>query len=303
VHVGRTSLRARLLAEDGQTLALVEKRFRAAQELAQALVATFAELSAHPGWPALKGAAVGLDKGQRCSLPVDSLAGLLPEGLPLITAPAQLAILLGAVPTGPSLLVSLGADLRLAAMDSTNTYREFRLQEGGGHWWTQELSRLAAHSSKLTRALEGLTDQTRVMKALPRLLEAADFPAPDPVLKVRVDGLCATIAESCLGLCSRLPGIRDLSLAGFLHPGPLSERIREGCAGHLRYREPRFTAEIGAALLGLALHKENEERRHLGKPLADGQSPPERWEAPPLLMRRLYRMRRPFDRFVQAAAR
>ncbi|MDG7149923.1 hypothetical protein OVN52_10985, partial [Streptococcus pneumoniae] len=81
----------------------------------------------------------------RCSLPFQRLSARLPNALPLVTLPAQLAILLGAVPDGPSLLVSLGSELRLAAMDSTHTYREFRLQEGGGQWWTAELERLSEH--------------------------------------------------------------------------------------------------------------------------------------------------------------
>jgi hypothetical protein len=298
IHVGRSSLRARLLSEDGSPGVLVEKRFKDSRELGESLTATFRELATAPAWSALAGAAVGLDKGQRCSLPVASLQGLLPPGVSLVTMPAQQAQLLGAIPSAPSLLVSLGAELRLASIDSTNTYREFRLQEGGGHWWTQELAKLAAHSSKLQRALAGLGEPLKVMKALPRLLEGADFPAPDPVLKVRVDGLCATIAESCLGLSSRLPGIGAMSLAGFLHPGPMSLRISEGCAGHLRVQQARFPAEVGAALLGLALYKENEERRHLGKPFEDGQSAPDRWAVPTVLVRRLFKLRRPFDSFA-----
>lgn len=279
---------------------LLEKRFRQSTELAEALRATFAELAQTEPWSALAGAGLGLDKGQRCSLPIQELQALLPEGIPLLTLPALLAVMLGAVPSAPSLLVSLGAELRLAALDSTHTYREFRLQEGGGLWWTHELGRLAEHSPRLARTLESQS-QSSMMRALPRLLEGADFPSPDPVLKVRVDGLCATIADSCMGLSSRLPGIRILSLSGFLHPSPMSRRIAEGCSGSLAVQQPRFPAEVGAALVGLALFKENEERRHLGKPFENGQSPQDRWEVPAALLRRLLRTRRPFDRFVESA--
>lgn len=303
VHVGRGSLRARVLAGDGQPVGLVEKRFRHSGNLPQALDAAFAELSQRPGWSGLRGAVVGLDKGQRCGLPAPTLQAALPEGVPLLAVPAQLAILLGAVPGGPSLLVSMGSDLRLAALDSTHTYREFRLQEGGGQWWTGELRRLAEHSPKLTRALSGMTEEGQVMKALPRLLEGADFPAPDPVLKVRMDGLCTTIAESCMGLASRLPGVRTFSMAGFLHPSPMSQRIGDACSRALAFQQPRFPAEVGAALLGLALHRENEERRHLGKPLEDGKMAPGQWGAPPLLIRRLFRTRRPFDGFSAVTVR
>ena len=209
---------------------------------------------------------------------------------------------MGAVPHGPSLLVSLGAELRLGAMDSTHTYREFRLQEGGGTWWTAELPRLAQHSPKLTRALAELPTEQKVLRALPRLLEHADFPAPDPVLKARLDGLSATVAESCLGLSTRLPGVSRMTFAGFLHPSPMSRRIADHCAAYLRLETARFPAEVGAALLGLALHQENEERRHLGKPLETGESPPDRWGAPPVLVRRLYRLRKPFEHYATAGS-
>jgi hypothetical protein len=303
VHVGRHSLRARLLAGDGTPVELREKRFDARLPLGEALQAIFHELSQHAAWPSLKGAAVGLDKGQRCSLEAHALQRQLPNQLPLLIIPAQLASLLGAVPHGPSMLISMGSELRLAALDSTHSYREFRLQEGGAHWWVQELHRLAEHSPKLRRALSEFKGQQKIMRALPRLLEGADFPAPDPVLKARLDGLCELIATNCLGLCSRLPGISAFSLCGFLHPSPMSARVRQAVGQALPQPPARFPAEVGAALLGLALHKENEERRHLGKPLEDGKAPAGQWTASPLLVRRLYRLRRPFERFNLVSVR
>lgn len=298
VHVGRRSLRARLLCGEGTPAALVEKRFGPNGELAEVLHATFAELSQTEAWSLLGGAALALDKGQRCGLSPIELERHLPEGVSLLTLPAHLATLLGAAPAGPSLLVSLGTELRLAAVDGTNTYREFRLQEGGGAWWARELLRLAGHSPKLTRALAGLDSEQKIMRAVPRLLEGADYPAPDPVLRARLEKLCAAIAESCLGLSSRLPGIGSLSFSGYLHPSSMSQRIMAACAaGALRPQQARFPAEVGAALVGLALHKENEERRHLGKPLERGHSLPT-GSPPPLLLRRLYRLRRPFERFT-----
>jgi hypothetical protein len=217
--------------------------------------------------------------------------------VPLLTFPAPQAILLGAVPGGPALLCSLGTEARLAAVDSTNAYREFRLQEGGGAWWTAELPRLAEHSQRLARALADLPGRQKVMKALPRLMEGADSPSPDPVLKARMDGLCTSLAERCVGLSPRLPGVRGLCFSGFLHPGPMSRRVSEACAPYLQLHEPRFPAEVGAALLGLALYKENQERRHLGKALETGELPVGQWSAPPVLVRRLYRTRKPFERF------
>lgn len=299
-HVGRNSLRVRIVEENGYPTALAQRRFQKPQDLPEALESAFTELSGSPAWGGLAGAAIGLDKAQRPLLPPQVVSGWLPQDVPLLMLPAQLAILLGAVPSGPSLLVSLGIELRFAAVDSTNTYRDYRLQEGGGGWWTQELPKLAKHSPRLSQAIAPHDTRQKLMKALPRLLEMGDFPAPDPVLKIRLDGLCESISESCLGLATRLPGVQSMSLAGFLNPSAMSERICAGCAGHLRLHNPRFPAEVGAALLAFALYKENQERRHLDKPLETGQLPPDRWSAAPVLLRRIYRTRRPFDRFPEA---
>jgi hypothetical protein len=297
IHIGRGSLRARLLAIDGTPAYLLEKRFAGGDELGARIKACFLELARLPQWGSLASVSVGLGKEHRHSLPEVELRSLLPAAVPLLTLPAQQAVLLGALPSGPSLSLSLGAELRLAAVDATHVYQEYRFQEGGGLWWTEELLKLSEHSPRLTRSLAGLGDRRRILRALPRLLEGADFPAPDPVLKVRVDSLSSSIAESCLGLSTRLPGIRVMTMAGFLHPSPLSRRVSQACSGYLRQQQARFPAEVGAALLGLALHLENEERRHLGKPPEDGRPSRDRWTASPTLVRRLFRTRRPFPDF------
>ncbi len=240
---------------------------------------------------------VGLDKAHRSFLPMSEIQNRLGSEVSLLTVPAPLAILLGALPSGPGLLLSLGTDLKLVALDSTHVYREFRLQEGGGQWWVGELSKLAEHSTRLSRALSDHTSPARLMKALPQILELGDFPGPDPVLKARLDGLSLTIAESCVGLASRLPGVRRLVMSGFLHPSSLSQRVSEACDGALSQPEPQFPAEVGAALLGLALAKENQERVHLSKPLESGRLPATQWGVSPVLVRRLYRLRRPFEKF------
>lgn len=303
IHTGRVSLKACFLAEDGTSVASAHRRFRNSRELHQALQSVLEELQQLPFWGQTGGAAIGLEKAHRCGLPAAQLEALLPAGVPLQLIPSQLAILLGAVPHAPSLLVSLGADLRLASLDSAHNYREFRLQEGGGLWWTGELPRLAQHSLKLQRALAPISNTNTLLKSLPQLLENADYPAPDPVLKARMDGLCANIANRCLYLASRQPGIRYLSLAGYLFPSTISRRIVEGCSEHLRHLPARFPAEVGAALVGLALYKENQEREHLGKAKEDGRPTPTQKEISPVLLRRLYKIRRPFERFVAVVPR
>lgn len=296
IHLGRTSLRARLLSERGHSLAAAERRYRGTTELTQALSRLLDE-TLEGGRP--HSVAIGLEKGHRSALPWPELKAKLGPEVALLVVPATLAILLGAVPSGPAMLLSLGSDLRIATLDSTHSFREIRLQEGGGQWWTAELPRLAQHSERLARALSQHDSAPKLMKALPHLLSSGDFPAPDPVLKARLDGLSQTVAESCVSLASRLPGVRRLVMSGFLHPSPMSRRVMEACEGMLGLPQPRFPAEVGSALLGLALYKENQERSHLGKPLESGQLPFTEWGASPVLLRRLYRLRRPFDDFSQ----
>lgn len=303
IHFGRASLRARLLDEHGGSSGLWEKRYRGTSELSEALFALIEELSQHPNRPTLSSVVIGLDKGHRSTLPMSEIQNRLGSEVSLLTVPAPLAILLGALPSGPGLLLSFGTDLKLVALDSTHVYREFRMQEGGGQWWVGELTKLAQHSARLSRALTDHVSPARLMKALPQILELGDFPGPDPVLKARLDGLSLTIAESCVGLASRLPGVRRIVMSGFLHPSPLSQRVLEACEGALGQPEPQFPAEVGAALLGLALAKENQERIHLDKPLESGRLPATQWGASPVLVRRLYRLRRPFEQFQSEGIR
>lgn len=302
VHTGRASLRGCLVAQDGCLVASDEKRFRNAASWRAALLACIAELRRAPGWEAVAAIAVAIEKSHGCAFPSRELQALRPEGVPLLCLPAPMAVMLGAIPGTPSLLVSLGAELRLATLDSAHNYREYRLQEGGGIWWTHEFTRLAPHSAKLQRALIAHPSATRLTKAVPELLHYAEYPAPDPVLKARLDGLCRTIAESCLGLASRQPGVRLMSTAGYLASSPMGRRIVDGCAGYLEYRTPRFPPEVGAALVSLAVFTENQERALLGKAPETGQLPSGVWGLPASLLRRLPRIRRPFERYPRPSA-
>ena len=290
-------MKATWLQQDGRVRRIWESRYRGFAELSEALSSLLSECSRQTDNKDLRSVVLGLDKGHRSSLALSEMQRQLGDEVPLLAVPAPLAILVGALPSSPGLLLSLGTDLKLVALDSTHVYREFRLQEGGGQWWVGELSRLSQHSPRLAQALEIHPTPGKTMKALPKLLELGDFPGPDPVLKARLDGLSMTIAESCVGLASRLPGVRRLVMSGFLHPSPLSQRVLELSQEALLQPQPRFPAEVGAALLGLALHKENEERQHLGKPLETGRLPATGWGVSPVLLRRLYRLRRPFEQF------
>lgn len=301
IHMGRRSLRASLLSKHGTLIDRQEKWFRHPRDLAPSLLETLVELSSTPSWATLEVLAIGLDKAQRPLLPHDEIVPILPPQANLLTFPSQLATLLGAIPEGPGLLVSLGSELRIAAIDSTHKCHDFRFQEGGGQWWVAELRRLAQHSQRLQQALSRYQSLDATLRAIPKLLETADFPSPDPVLKIRVDGLCETIATSCLRLASRLSGVRHVTFSGYLHPSPLSQRISSHFAKSLQVRPPAFPSDIGAALLGLALQKENEERAHLGKPYETGSSPPHQWVPPATLLRRLYRIRHPFESYQEPA--
>jgi hypothetical protein len=58
-------------------------------------------------------------------------------------------------------------------------------------------------------------------------------------------------------------------------------------------KEPHSVApELGSALMGLMLVKENQERKHLKRPAYEASYDRNRWEPPSVLVRRLYRTRR-----------
>lgn len=195
------------------------------------------------------------------------------------------------------MLISIGSELRLVAIDTLHKYYDYRLPVGGGYWWTGELRKLALHSTQLKSALTGIASPDDIMKALPRLLTKADFPNPDPILKISLDGISKEVAQNCLGLASRLSGVKSASFSGFLHPGPFSKRIATACSRYLSICSPKFPADVGGALLALALYRENEERLHLGKPLETGDPPHKEWAPSPTVMRRLYRLKRPFEKY------
>lgn len=311
ISAGRRSLRALLLDSSGAKLGQCQVRHQVLADFTEdfsSLLET-AKASFDPShWSQLVAVCLGLEKSHRSHFNSEQAETLLPQGVPLLALPGHAATLVGAIPSGPGLLVSLGADLKLAVIDSTQTYREFRLAEGGGLWWLMELERLAAHSPGLRRELDrlGPGELRSKLPHLPRLLELGDFPSPDPVLKPRLDKISATLAESCLGVTTRLPGVKRLTMSGFLNPGSITERMVRHInkeAPHLRILHPKLPREAGAALMGLAYWHENVERRHLERPAFEGHvASGKDWAPSPVLLRRLYKTRRPFEHYPEDTA-
>lgn len=295
-----------LVRQDGSKVCQCKARHQDLDDFSNELagvIASAKEAADEDSWEGLTAVCLGMEKSHRSHFNYDQAAQTMPRGIPLLVLPAASATLLGAIPSGPGLLVSMSANLRLAVIDSTQTYREFRLSEGGAGWWLLELQRLSEHSAGLAREMAklGPGELKSKIRYLPRLLELGDFPAPDPVLKPRLDKISTTIADSCMGICTRLPGVKRISFAGFLHPGSMSERIEKRVMEEepkIRFNQPQFPPEVGAALMGLAYLKENQERAHLEKPLFEGHAATgKEWTPSPVLLRRLYRLRKPFEHF------
>lgn len=277
-----------LLDRHGRCLARAKSRFATPERLSEAYISTRDRLKESGGEPA--SVVVGLER---------MLRGLLEEP-PDFTQPALASSLLGAVPQGPGLYLSLGREVRLAAVDSTNRYREYRFLEGGGQWWLGELARLSEHSSKLRTHFSRLESGAPTLTALPSLLELGRYPTPCPVLKPRLEKVARKLAEAVAGSASRLPGLARYAVGGFLAESSLGHLVKEHLKEiypHLKLMETRFPPEVGSALLGLAFDRENEERRHLGKAPFVFPSRPDSWGPPPELLRRLYRLRKPFEEF------
>lgn len=235
---------------------------------------------------------LGLEKPHRIQLPPT-------PGIQVI-APALASVLLGALPTEPGLLVSLGREVRFALIDSTLSYREYRFNEGGGTWWQREIASQAQHSTRLQTHLKSFSEKTPPLKAVPQLLELGSYPTPDPVLKPRLDKTIRQLAEMVTRVTARLPGLSSYSVSGFLANSPLGTGMRKILSEtqpKLRFKTPRFPPEVGSCLLSLSHEREDWEREHLGKDPYQPEHSPGDWAPPKPLLRRLYRMREPFQEF------
>lgn len=300
LHVGLSGLYGVVLQESGTVLARSNQRFRSAEELGAAYERAAEELRAQlPGFdPPLW--TLALEKPQRLVLAPRTREARL-SLTPQVVQPALSAVLLGSIPTTPGLLISLGQEVRLAAIDSTLGYREFRFQEGGGTWWQREIRRLSEYSQRLKVHLQAYPDHHPPLPQLGRLLEMGRYPTPDPVLKPRLDKIAQRLAEMALTLTLRRPGISNYAFSGFLAESALAQSIGErleDLAPQLRRQRPRFPPEVGAALTALALFKENAERRHLAKATFAQARSLDDWQPPQVLLRRLFRLRKPFAEYA-----
>lgn len=290
LQVGRNGVYGIVLRADGHPLARAKFRFQELHRLPDAYTNTLEQLGDLEGVPVV----VGLDKVHRSYWRPTERAG------PQLVCPTLSVSLLGAIPHGPGLYLHLGQEIKLAVIDSTHTYREFRFLEGGGSWWLGELQKLSAHSPRLRAHLKTWPEGEVPLAALPQLLEIGQFPTPCAVLKPRLEKVARSLGNTVVTAAARLPGLRRYALGGFLSESGLGRLIHDHLAEHFETLKPtpgRFPPEVGSALIGLAWHKENEERSHLKKdPLALAPVSQD-WAPPPVLVRRLYRMRKPFEEY------
>ena len=301
LHVGHASLHGVALSEQGELLHSAQSRFRGSEGLEPAFEEVVESLSRaldpaeiRPLWT------LALEKIHRPILAPRRLDIPRPALIPDIVQPALSSVLLGAIPDRPGLLLNLGREVRIALIDSTLTYREYRFTEGGGEWWRAELQRLAEHSLRLQTHLKQFPEGQPGLRNIPQLLELGQYPTPDPVLKPRLEKMASQLTQMVIRATARLPGMEDYALSGYLGKSSfgrmVARRLNEE-APYLRERTPRFPPEVGAALSGLAQEKENWEREHLGKELFNQDRTQDEWAPPRELVRRLYRLRKPFERF------
>lgn len=299
LHVGANRLYGVCLAPDGRLLAQASSRFRRLEELADSYDRVVEALNQKAPQTDLFWT-LGLEKPQRLILaprnPGLNLVSLKPD----VVQPALASVLLGAIPQGPGLLLSLGREVRFALIDSTLAYREYRITEGGGTWWQKELVVLSQHSRRLQTHLSDFSTEEPPLPHLPKLLELGQFPTPDPVLKPRLEKVATRLAEMAQTLTARLPGLKRYCLSGFLARSTLGALVAQNLAKeapHLRAVDAQFPPEVGSALLGLAQDRENWERDHLGKaPFVQDRTVDE-WCPPRVLLRRLFKLRKPFEAY------
>jgi hypothetical protein len=299
VHVGLTSLYGVALQKEGRVLSQAHGRFRDPAEMAQVLDRVTNQIKEE-----LDGREVlwtlALEKPQRLTLAPKRVDMAKVRFRPNVIQPALSAVLLGAVPSVPSLLISLGREVRFALIDSTHTFKEYRVMEGGGTWWQKEIPRLAAHSQRLQVHLKTYPDGVPPLSRLPSLLELGSPPTPDPVLKPRLEKIAEKLAQMAATLVHRMPGIQRYYISGFLGQSILGEQISRGLSELAKPSTQRFPPEVGAALCSLALERENWERSHLNKDPFEQDLSVDEWAPPAVLVRRLYRMRKPFEQYTSS---
>lgn len=297
LHLGSNSVHAVVLEPDGRVLAADRARFSRPEEMMSAvtdLVAALEERASQEGKPLWS---LALEKPQRVVLAPRRVELPTIDFKPLIVQPALSAVILGAIPSNPGLLLSLGREVRFAVVDSTHTYREYRVVEGGGTWWQAELGRLAVYSQRLTTHLSAYPDSVPPLARIPQLLDLGQPPSPDAVLKPRLEKIATKLVEMAVTLTARLPDLQRFALSGYLAPSSLGSLISEGLTGRLKQVNPAFPPEVGAALIPLAYERENWEREHLGKPRFEPDRTVDDWAPPKELVRRLFRMRKPFEQY------
>lgn len=300
LHVGHSTLYGVGLDSQGLLLGHEKARFGDLEQLGSAyetVVASLQEKAGHCGqdiWT------LALEKPHRLALAPRNRMLPGPKFSPTVVQPALSAAVLGAVPSSPSLLINLGREVRLALIDATHTFREYRITDGGGLWWQTELPNLAVHSQRLQTHLNLYPQQKAPLRELIRLLELGEFPTPDPVLKPKLEKVAFRLSDMALTLVAKLPGLNDYTLGGFLAHSALGRLIVENInkrAPQFKRRTPRFPPEVGAALTSLALDKENWELDHLGKSPFSLESEKDEWRPPKALVRRLYKLRKPFEHY------
>jgi len=243
---------------------------------------------------------LGLEKPQRILLAPRNESLKLVSLRPEVVQPALSSVLLGAIPEGPGMLLSLGREVRIALIDSTLTYREYRIAEGGGMWWQAELEKLSQHSLRLRTHLKAFAEGKPPLRSIPQLLDLGRYPTPDPVLKPRLEKIAGKLVKMALNISSRLPGLKRFALSGYLANSALGELIKKGLneeAPQLKFKKPQFPPEVGSALMALAFERENWERDHLGKEIFSQDRSDDSWSPPQALVRRLYKLRKPFERY------
>ncbi len=308
IHIGQRSVYSAHIHPDGRPLNRSTQTYREDQDKAKGLTALVEveEARARESGSILSVVCLAMDLPDWRTYGSDLFRAWNSRfPFPTLVVPSRAAVLLGAFPQRAAFITILGAELRFVALDVSLTFRDVRWHEGGGHWWLEEFHRLGPHSQRLQQSLSSLETKAvgKRLQAVPKILELADYPGPDPVLKARLDKIGLALAERCAVVASRLPGVVRYSLAGYLSQSVLGQRLRrelEKLPGSPVFHSPHFPPEVGAAALAWSFWSENRERKMLDRPdlfLELTQKNVGKWGPPKTLVRRLYRAPRLFPNY------
>ncbi|MCA9792910.1 MAG: hypothetical protein KC910_13980 [Candidatus Eremiobacteraeota bacterium] len=221
----------------------------------------------------------------------------LPEGAAsLWQCRPEEALLCGALGCRPGVVITSATTARALGIDRGLKPRQLEQDGGSAGWLAEQGLASRAQSPRLAQAaarLYGSKEPEGVARLAfcREVLELATFPGPDPICRALVLKAARSLCDLTRYLVPRVQTLERATWAGVGMNEPLLEAYFQELQQHLPglpWRQPRFTPEVGCALLAQAGYDERQRR--------DDQAASSR-KVGPDVWRHVFRNRKPFPEY------